>query len=153
MPSTNRNSWFTPHVRIVKWATIWYKTMPYKSVDNLEFIFRQTCFPKNERTMFWDTIWYLHHSYLYPETRKMVRLAKTFIVVLEPQGPLCGTATARLKSSSFASSMIHHDRINAILSRIFLTIFADFLDVAKIFLNKFDYFNIILFSMFSPQCK
>ena len=25
MPSTNRNAWFTPCVRIVKWATIYYK--------------------------------------------------------------------------------------------------------------------------------
>ena len=25
MPSTYRNSWFTPNVRIVKWANIWYK--------------------------------------------------------------------------------------------------------------------------------
>ena len=25
MPSSNRNSWFTPYVRIVKWATISYK--------------------------------------------------------------------------------------------------------------------------------
>ena len=26
MPSTNRNAWFTPCVRLVKWATIYYKS-------------------------------------------------------------------------------------------------------------------------------
>ena len=29
MPSTNRNAWFTPCVRLVKWATIYYKSHEY----------------------------------------------------------------------------------------------------------------------------
>ena len=31
MPSTNRNSWFTPYARIVRWATILYKNHGFSS--------------------------------------------------------------------------------------------------------------------------
>ena len=38
LPSTNRNAWFTPCVRIVKWATIYYKNY---EVNQEEYIMRR----------------------------------------------------------------------------------------------------------------